>query len=177
MVSSPSIKRPHSSKARSDGSRVSKSKIKSKSLPPKQQKTKPSSATQPKKKRRIYTEKELGIPKLNMITPVGVEKPRGKKKGKVFVDDQDASFRLHLRLLTGSFLGCKRRMEEIREARLKEAEARREEKKSKLEETKESIRKKRKRRKSDGHVYEAEGEDTSPTSRSSKHSAKRVSFA
>lgn len=40
------------------------------------------------KKRRIYTEKELGIPTLNMITPVGVEKPKGKKKGKVFVDDR-----------------------------------------------------------------------------------------
>jgi 60S ribosomal subunit assembly/export protein LOC1 len=36
-----------------------------------------------KKKRRIYTEKELGIPALNMITPVGVEKPKGEKKGKV----------------------------------------------------------------------------------------------
>jgi 60S ribosomal subunit assembly/export protein LOC1 len=41
-----------------------------------------------KKKRRVYTEKELGIPALNMITPVGVEKPKGKKKGKVFVDDR-----------------------------------------------------------------------------------------
>ena len=41
-----------------------------------------------KKKRRIYTEKELGVPTLNMITPVGVEKPKGKKKGKVFVDDR-----------------------------------------------------------------------------------------
>ncbi len=41
-----------------------------------------------KKKRRIYTEKELGVPALNMITPVGVEKPKGKKKGKVFVDDR-----------------------------------------------------------------------------------------
>jgi hypothetical protein len=41
-----------------------------------------------KKKRKVYTEKELGIPKLNMITPVGVEKPKGKKKGKVFVDDR-----------------------------------------------------------------------------------------
>lgn len=63
--------------------RVSK---KPKAPPPKQQKTK--SATGPqKKKRRVYTDKELGLPKLNMITPVGVEKPRGKKKGKVFVDD------------------------------------------------------------------------------------------
>jgi len=41
-----------------------------------------------KKKKRIYTEKELGIPTLNTITPVGVEKPKGKKKGKVFVDDR-----------------------------------------------------------------------------------------
>ena len=30
----------------------------------------------------------MGIPALNMITPVGVEKPKGKKKGKVFVDDR-----------------------------------------------------------------------------------------
>jgi len=41
-----------------------------------------------KPKKRVYTEKELGIPKLNMITPVGVQKPKGKKKGKVFVDDR-----------------------------------------------------------------------------------------
>lgn len=45
-----------------------------------------------KKKRRIYTEKELGVPALNMITPVGVEKPKGKKKGKVFVDDRVCYF-------------------------------------------------------------------------------------
>lgn len=64
-------------------SKVSK---KSKAPPPKQQKTK--SAAFVKKKKRVYTEKELGIPKLNMITPVGVELPKGKKKGKVFVDDQ-----------------------------------------------------------------------------------------
>lgn len=65
-------------------SKVSK---KSKAPPPKQQKTK-STRGQPKKKKRVYTEKELGIPKLNMITPVGVDLPKGKKKGKVFVDDQ-----------------------------------------------------------------------------------------
>jgi 60S ribosomal subunit assembly/export protein LOC1 len=41
-----------------------------------------------KKKQRVYTEKELGLPELNMITPVGVTKPKGKKKGKVFVDDK-----------------------------------------------------------------------------------------
>lgn len=55
--------------------------------PPKQQKTKASTGP-PKKKRRVYTEKELGLPKLNTITPVAVDLPKGKKKGKVFVDDQ-----------------------------------------------------------------------------------------
>ena len=64
-------------------SKVSK---KLKGPPPRQQKTK--STAPAKKKKRVYTEKELEIPKLNMITPVGVELPKGKKKGKVFVDDQ-----------------------------------------------------------------------------------------
>lgn len=41
-----------------------------------------------KPKKKTYTDEELGIPKLNMITPVGVTKPKGKKKGKVFVDDK-----------------------------------------------------------------------------------------
>ena len=72
---------------------VSKSRVvkKTKLPPPKQLKTKSASSTTKngvgKKKKRVYTEKELGIPKLNMITPVGVEAPRGKKRGKVFVDD------------------------------------------------------------------------------------------
>lgn len=44
--------------------------------------------SQKKKKRKVYSEKELGIPELNMVTPVGVQKPKGKKKGKVFVDDR-----------------------------------------------------------------------------------------
>jgi 60S ribosomal subunit assembly/export protein LOC1 len=46
-----------------------------------------------KPKKKVYTEAELGIPTLNMITPVGVVKPRGKKKGKVFVDDEVCSLR------------------------------------------------------------------------------------
>lgn len=74
--------------ARPQGDGVSKSKKpKGKGPPPKPQKSAGSLAAL-KKKRRVYTEKELGIPALNMITPIGVEKPKGKKKGKVFVDDQ-----------------------------------------------------------------------------------------
>jgi len=57
--------------------------------PAKQQKTRPVAAP-PKRKKRIYTEKELGIQKLNMIILAGVQRPKGKKKGKVFVDDQES---------------------------------------------------------------------------------------
>ena len=76
----------NSEKRQGDG--VSKSKKpKMKGAPPKPQKGVGKLAAL-KKKRRVYTEKELDIPALNMITPIGVEKPKGKKKGKVFVDDQ-----------------------------------------------------------------------------------------
>jgi hypothetical protein len=77
-----------SGKTQNDGVSKSKSKKpKSKGPPPKPQKSAGNLATL-KKKRRVYTEKELDIPKLNMITPIGVEKPKGTKKGKVFVDDR-----------------------------------------------------------------------------------------
>jgi 60S ribosomal subunit assembly/export protein LOC1 len=72
----------NSTKPQIDGVSKSKKPPKSKAPPLK------SSGGQAKKKRRIYTEEELGIPTLNMVTPVGVEKPKGRKKGKVFVDDK-----------------------------------------------------------------------------------------
>jgi 60S ribosomal subunit assembly/export protein LOC1 len=50
-------------------------------------KTKRASTTAPKKKKRTYTAEELGVPTLNGIVPVGVQKPKGKKLGKTFVDD------------------------------------------------------------------------------------------
>ena len=65
----------------------SKASKKLKAPPPVQQKTKSKSGPV-KKKRKVYTEKELGLPKLNMIVPAGVDLPKGKKKGKVFIDDQ-----------------------------------------------------------------------------------------
>jgi 60S ribosomal subunit assembly/export protein LOC1 len=54
----------------------------------KQVKEKGTAGLTKKPKRKVYSEEDLGIPKLNMITPVGVVKPKGKKKGKVFVDDR-----------------------------------------------------------------------------------------
>lgn len=92
----PSSKGGKSSKfsSSSSGFKVSKSsssKAKGgKRPPPKEVKGQSRSAPdrQKKTKTREYTEKELDLPALNMITPVGVQTPRGKKKGKTFVDDQ-----------------------------------------------------------------------------------------
>ncbi|GKT49148.1 60S ribosomal subunit assembly/export protein loc-1 [Colletotrichum spaethianum] len=124
-----------------------------------------------KRKKKVYTEEELDIPKLNMITPVGVAKPKGKKKGKIFVDDRvqlisdcafldfvmadpikQESMTTILAMVQAEKEGQieskmmkARQMEEIREARRIEAEKKEEEKKSKLEDTKDSLRKKRKR--------------------------------
>lgn len=55
-----------------------------------------------KPKKKSYTDDELGIPKLNMITPVGVVKPKGKKKGKVFVDDKVSPSHLRQTIYPGA---------------------------------------------------------------------------
>jgi 60S ribosomal subunit assembly/export protein LOC1 len=73
---------------RNISSATKRTKPTGKAPPPKQVKPKPSKGPTPKKKTKIYTDKELDLPALNMITPAGVQKPRGKKKGKIFVDDQ-----------------------------------------------------------------------------------------
>jgi hypothetical protein len=51
------------------------------------QKTKSLVSKDGKKKKRVYSEKELDIPALNGIIPAGIAKPKGVKKGKKFVDD------------------------------------------------------------------------------------------
>lgn len=98
------------------------------------------------KKRRIYTEKELNIPTLNAITPAGVLKPQGKKKGKIFVDDRESQMTI-LAMVAAEQEGQveskmmkARQMEEIREARRKEAEARQAERKGAFEEVKNEVR-------------------------------------
>ncbi|PNP54897.1 hypothetical protein THARTR1_04586 [Trichoderma harzianum] len=134
-------------------------------------------------KKKTYTAEELGIPTLNMITPIGVEKPKGKKKGKVFVDDKESMTTI-LSLVQAEKEGHieskmikARQMEEIREARKVEADKKAAEKKAKFEDTKESLRKKRKRRGEKG-----DGDDNLKSisltgSKASKPFRKRVSFA
>lgn len=141
---------------------------------------KSTSKTNPKQKRRsrIYTEKELNIPALNMITPVGVQKPKGKKKGKVFVDDRESMMTI-LSIVTAernnqveSRMMKARQMEEIREARKAESEKKQEMKAAKFTELKESMRKKRKRV---SRVEEA-GPNSDAATASNLKSRKNVSF-
>lgn len=137
-----------------------------------------------KKKRKVYAEKDLGIPELNMVTPIGVEKPKGQKKGKVFVDDRE-SMNTILAMVQAEKEGQieskmmkARHMEAIREARKAEAEKKQEERRAKLDETKDSLRKKRKRPTTTDDVDEkalrrVELEGTKAT----KPKKKRVAFA
>ncbi|KAJ4556335.1 60S ribosomal subunit assembly/export protein [Exophiala dermatitidis] len=138
--------------ATSGSSAASKSKI-GKRPPPKQVKTKPgvhsqtatgtsssSAAKSSKRKQKTYTDKELNLPALNMITPVGVQKPRGKKKGKVFVDDKESMMTI-LAMVNAEKEGQieskmikARQLEEIREARRREMEKKKEKKQAELEE-------------------------------------------
>ncbi|KAK2791735.1 60S ribosomal subunit assembly/export protein [Onygenales sp. PD_12] len=184
---STSTKKPSSSSSKplSSSSRVSKSKSSSsnkpgaKRPPPKEVKAKPRTAPEhlKKKKKRVYTEKELDLPTLNTITPVGVTKPRGKKKGKVFVDDQESMMTI-LAMVNAEKEGQieskmmkARQMEEIREARRKEAEVRQEGRKAKLEDVKDSLR--RKRNKGGNDAGKGKEDSVSAT----KATRKKVSFA
>lgn len=167
---------------------ASKSKI---HRPTTQIKTKPASASLPsaasskKRKQRVYTDKELNLPTLNMITPAGVVKPtRGKKKGKVFVDDQESMMTI-LALVNAQKEGQieskimrERQLEEVREARRKEAEKRKEGKREVLQGKMEEVRRKKKKGVSAGEkgedVVHRKGKGDEKMKQKSK---KRVSFA
>lgn len=128
--------------ASSAASKVTKSKV----VKPEHLKKKRSSLAPKLKKRRIYTEKELNIPTLNAITPAGVLKPQGKKKGKIFVDDRESQMTI-LAMVNAEQEGAveskmmkARQMEEIREARRQEAEKRQAERKGAFEDVKNEVR-------------------------------------
>ncbi|KAJ5701495.1 hypothetical protein N7493_007213 [Penicillium malachiteum] len=166
-------------------SRVSKSSKKNVKRPPPvevKSKARTEKENLQKKKKRVYTEAELDLPKLNTITPVGVVKPKGKKKGKTFVDDQEGMLTI-LAIVNAEKEGQieskmmkARQLEEIREARQKELEARQAVKKNKLEAVKDSIRNNKKGKGGFGKS----SEDSAPTSggsKSAKPKRKSVSFA
>ncbi|KAK3065717.1 60S ribosomal subunit assembly/export protein, partial [Coniosporium uncinatum] len=124
---------------------------------------------------------ELNIPKLNGIVPAGVQKPKGKKKGKVFVDDQESMMTI-LAMVNAEKEGAieskmmrARQMEEIREARQKEAEAKAAARKEKLEDTKNSLRK-RPKRKADHEDNDDAHSVPETATKKFKANRKRVSF-
>ncbi|KAJ4335966.1 60S ribosomal subunit assembly/export protein [Ascochyta clinopodiicola] len=167
---------------------ISKRKQKSLSLakPGGAQKTKSFRGKDGKKKKRVYTEAELDIPKLNSIVPAGIAKPKGQKKGKVFVDDP-ASMMAIMSVVNAQKEGHieskimrSRQLEEIREAKRKEAEGRLDDKKADFEERKKNLKKKRKRG-SESARDGADDAETESTKKSSKKDGKfkpkkRVSF-
>ncbi|USP80540.1 hypothetical protein yc1106_07814 [Curvularia clavata] len=161
---------------------ISKRKQKSLSLakPGGEQKTKSILTKDGKKKKRVYTEKELDIPALNGIIPAGIAKPKGVKKGKKFVDDP-ASMMAIMSVVNAekeghleSKIAKARQLEEIREAKRKEAEARKEEKEAKFEERKQSLKKKKKRH-SEPSANSDEGDKIKENDKKFKQ-RKRVSF-
>ncbi|KAL3448570.1 hypothetical protein BJX65DRAFT_65374 [Aspergillus insuetus] len=166
------------------GAKVNKKNVKR--PPPKEVKSKArTEKNQLKKtKKREYTEAELDLPKLNMITPVGVVNPKGKKKGKTFCDDPEAMMTIFAMVNAEkegqieSKIMKARQLEEIREAKRKEAEARQSEKKSKLEDVKDSIRQKRKGKGT--NTEQTKSKDAAKTDESgsrSKSGGKRKSVA
>ena len=152
-----------------------------------------------KQQRRAPGDEELSLPAMNKITPAGVQKPTGKKKGKVFVEDPvsvlpfcrglmmevdcfQESMMTILAMVTAEKEGHieskmvkARQMEEIREARRKEQERKEAIKKQKFEEVKDGLRKKRRRKQSElSSVHEHLTDDANGGASKSK---KRVSFA
>lgn len=96
----------------------------------------------------MYTEKELGIPKLNKsIDPEGVKRSRGKK-GKIFAD-KDAMMRILYSVTeqvdnrNASKLEKARQLEAIRETKRKEIEAKEKQKSDKLEQKKKELKSKK----------------------------------
>lgn len=126
-----------------------------------------------KKKERVYTEKELGIPKLNTaLDPVGV-KVRGKK-GKKFVDDSSMQIILAEVLQksnesNASKLEKARQLEAIREAKRREIEEKEQQSKQKLEDKKRELKSRKPKSLSEP--------TKASTSKTAKPARKRVSFA
>ncbi|KAF2443537.1 hypothetical protein P171DRAFT_39768 [Karstenula rhodostoma CBS 690.94] len=139
-----------------------------------------SKVTTGKRKKRVYKESELDLPKLNGIIPAGIAKPKGQKKGKTFVDDS-ASMMAIMSIVNAekdkdveSKIMRARQLEEVREAKRKEMEARAEDKASKFEETKKGLKKKRKGKNSE--PAKVDDLDDEPPKKTAKGKKKRVSF-
>ena len=116
-----------------------------------------------------------------MITPAGVQKPRGKKKGKVFIDDEQGMMTILAMVNAAkegqieSKIARERQLEEIREGRRREAERRSEGKREELETVKQGLKKKNRRGRKEEVVDKQEA--AKQGNGEVKKTKKRVSFA
>lgn len=124
-----------SEKPKSKKNRVSKAPINNKKKKPSQ---------------RVYSEKELGIPKLNRaIDPEGIKKATRGKKGKVFAESTDSMMKIlhdvsaQVDSRNASKLEKARQLEEIREAKRQEIEKKEKEKEQELDKKKKELKKTR----------------------------------
>lgn len=155
----------------------------------KQIKTKPGSQQEKsKKKKPTYTDAQLNLPVLNSIVPANAKTTHkaggtGKKKNKVYVDDAESMMTIMAIVNAekdGELEGKvqkERQMEEIREARRKEAEKKELARKGKLESVKQDIKDSKKSKKaSDSRHAETVAKDTNKQM-NGKAKRKSVSFA
>lgn len=127
-----------------------------------------------------YKESELKVPQLNGIIPAGVSKPPNQKKGKTFVDDKESMNAIMAMVMAEkegnleSKMMKTRQLEEVRAAKLAEAEKRVAGKKSEMEDRKANIKtegKKSKRRRSE---RDGEGEEGGRSSKKVDDGSKKV---
>lgn len=164
---------------------ASKSRSKPSGPKPKPEQHKPKPVNNDKKKKlpphKRYTAKELNIPAVNGIIPVGVQKPPNAKKGKNFVDDKESMNAIMALVMAEkegnieSKMMRARQMEEVREAKKAEAEKRAGERREGMEERKKNIKDSKKRRKPDGET-EAPAEEAKENEGAKRFKKKRVSF-
>lgn len=120
------------------------------------------------------------MPQLNGIIPAGVSKPPNQKKGKVFVDDKESMNVIMAMVMAEkegnleSKMMKTRQLEEVRAAKLAEAEKRVAGKISEMEDRKANIKtegKKSKRRRSD---RDGDGEDGGRSNKKVDDGSKKV---
>lgn len=158
----------------------------------KQIKTKPGAQqVKPKKKKPTYTDAQLNLPVLNSIVPANAKTTHkaggtGKKKNKTYVDDAESMMTIMAIVNAekdGELEGKvqkERQMEEIREARRKEAEKKELARRGKIESVKEDIKSAKKSKKyggkQDRDAAVKKDQDQSKE-KSGKPKRKSVSFA
>lgn len=155
----------------------------------KQIKTKPGSQQEkPKRKKPTYTDAQLNLPVLNSIVPANAKTTHkaggtGKKKNKVYVDDAESMMTIMAIVNAekdGELEGKvqkERQMEEIREARRKEAEKKELARRGKIDAVKEDIKNSKKsKRWSTGQQRDVSEKDQGKE-KTGKVKRKSVSFA